>query len=98
MTLPLLAAVLGVAVGYLAGRCSIGTRLLDWAEDQCTGPLWRPRFLAAVPILLVAIAAAWILHPKQTAANRRSWREQQALLAPVPSYDPGRTQRRSGGL
>ncbi|WP_019548544.1 hypothetical protein [Streptomyces sulphureus] len=77
----LLVAALGATVGYLAGRFSVGTRLLGWAEDQCERhPMWHPGFLTAVPVLLAAIASAWVLHPKQTAANRRFWREQQALV------------------
>ncbi|MFJ8727689.1 hypothetical protein [Streptomyces sp. NPDC093269] len=71
-----MAAALGLlAAGYAIGRYNPGPRLLSWAEDA-TSPGWRTwKFWPAAPVVLVALAWVWTVHPRRTLANVRAWRE-----------------------
>jgi hypothetical protein len=89
-------AVTALTVGYLVGRARPGPRLLGWAEDAAA-PGWRtPRFWAAAPVILLALAWVWMVHPRRTLANRRSWRRSRGA-DPVPRYDPEWAARRRKG-
>lgn len=90
-------AVFAVA-GYWAGRIRPGRRLVDWAEDQASGP-HGPAWWAAQGVGLVAVAGMFTVHPRRTTANLRSWRDarnQQHSSAmdiprrrtPAPQLDP----------
>lgn len=84
----LAAALAAVAtVAYAIGRLRPGPRLLSWAEDQIGPWTWDLRMWLAGLIVLVAIVGLWTLHPRRTAANRRSWRDAPASGL-VPRFDP----------
>lgn len=86
MTLLLLATA--AALGYAAGRHRPGRRAVDWAQGTVTRePGCSPVFWVAVPVIVLALAAVWILHPRRTVENRRSWREEHPP-APTPQRDP----------
>ena len=92
-----LAAAVALAVGYVLGRARLGIRIVNWAEDAAT-PGWRTwRFWPAAPVVLAAIACVWIVHPRRSLANVRSWRRATGP-DPVPQYDPEwAAKRRTGG-
>ena len=72
---PALIAVSALAVGYILGRAPLGQRLLSWAEDA-TAPGWRTwKFWPAAPVVIAAVAWLWIVHPRRSLANVRSWRD-----------------------
>lgn len=76
-----------LAAGYTVGRLRPDPRLLSWAEDAA-GPGWRTwKFWPAAPILLAALAWIWIVHPRRTLANVRSWREPERRV-PALTFDP----------
>lgn len=81
-----LAALLALAAGYAIGRYRPGPRLLNWAEDSLARGRRHPGWWAAQVVFAVALAWAWTVHPRLTAANVRSWREDR--IAPAPVYDP----------
>jgi hypothetical protein len=84
----LLTAAVAAAVGYAAGRTRPGPRLLRWADRQVTAPAPPgPRLGCAVLVVLAALAAAWTLHPRRSAANVRAWRQTPAR-GPAPRLDP----------
>lgn len=84
----LVAAVFPAAASYWAGRGRAGHRLLVWAEDRSYGP-HTPGWWVAQVVGLVVVAWMVTVHPRRTAANRRSWREaRDAKRAPAPQYDP----------
>lgn len=75
----------GTAVaGYAAGRFRPLRRLVNWAERQLQHERLHLRLLIALPVLLAAIAALWIRHPRRTVANRRSWSAEDPLATPTP--------------
>lgn len=81
------------AIGYAVGRARPGPRLLNWAEDAVV-PGWRhPMFWPAVPVVLLALAWAWTVHPRRTLENVRSWRAEHHL-EPAPVMDPNWKNRR----
>jgi hypothetical protein len=76
-------ALAAALLGYLAGRTRPGAALLDWAEDAAR-PGWRsPTAWAAVPVILVALAWMWTVHPRRTAANMRSWKAGPPARSPA---------------
>ena len=86
-------ALAALAVGYLLGRIRLGG-IVDWAEDWTT-PGWRTwRFWPAAPVAVVCLALVWIVHPRRTLANVRSWRAGERLHT-VPQYDPDWAASRS---
>lgn len=89
-----LLATLALAVGFLLGRARTD-RILGWAEDW-TASGWRtPRFWLAAPVVVVALAWVWAVHPRRSLANHRSWHDEQEPV-PVPQFDPDwAAQRRS---
>ncbi|NGO67853.1 hypothetical protein [Streptomyces boncukensis] len=77
---------LGAIGGYIAGRARAGRRLVDWADESAAGlPVWHWRFLTAAAVILVAVAGAWLLHPRRTAARRAS-RAEDTLTTPLPGW------------
>lgn len=93
MTLLLLTAA--AVLGYAAGRHRPGRRAVDWAQDTVTRePGLSPVLCIAVPVIVLAVTAVWILHPRRTAENRRSWREEHPP-APTPQRDPEWARRRT---
>lgn len=81
-----LVIVAALAVGFALGRVRLD-RIVDWAEDWTT-PGWRTwRFWPAAPVVLAAVALVWVVHPRRTLANVRSWRAGERLH-PVPQRDP----------
>lgn len=89
---PLTAAALGVlagiGVGYALGAREAGPRLLSWAEDATT-PGWRTwKFWPAAPIVIIALAWVWTVHPRRTLANVRSWRQPPPPRGPALTFDP----------
>lgn len=89
-TIAAAAALALLAAGYALGRWRPAPRLLDWAEDQKRGTI---RFWLAQTVLAVAIATVYLLHPRRTAANVRSWREDQRRH-PTPVHDPNWAENR----
>jgi hypothetical protein len=91
---PAIAAAL--AVGFALGRARLDT-VINWAEDWTT-PGWRTwRFWPAAPITVACLALVWILRPRRTLANVRSWRAGERLH-PAPVRDPEwAAKRRTGG-
>lgn len=90
---PLLLAVACLA-GYATGRLRPARRLASWAKDQVADrPVRSLRFWLGVPLLLLAVAAQWILHPRRSAENVRSWRGDLPPVS-VPRLDPDWTARR----
>lgn len=79
-------AILGA--GYLLGRLRPGPGLLNWAEDAVT-PGWRAwKFWPAAPIILIALAWVWTVHPRRTLANVRAWRQPPPPRGPAMTFDP----------
>jgi len=84
-----------LAGGFFLGRARLD-RIVDWAEDWTT-PGWRTwRFWPAAPVAVACLALVWIVHPRRTLANVRSWRAGERLH-PAPEYHPEWTDRRTGG-
>jgi uncharacterized BrkB/YihY/UPF0761 family membrane protein len=80
--LEITAALVLLAAGYALGRLNTGPRLLAWAEDA-TAPGWRTwRFWLAAPVVILALAWIWTVHPRRTLANVRSWRQPPRPLGP----------------
>ncbi|MFG2404214.1 hypothetical protein ACGFR8_07720 [Streptomyces brevispora] len=87
MTLLLVALAAASVVGYSAGRARPGQWLLDWARDETAiRHSSSPVFWAAALVVLVALTSRWIIHPRDSAANVRSWRANTP--GPAPRYDP----------
>ncbi|MEZ7005002.1 hypothetical protein [Streptomyces sp. AD55] len=85
-------AVLLLAVGVVLGRAR-PDHILSWAEDA-VAPGWRTgKFWLGAPVVLVAVAAVWVLRPRRTLANTRSWRQDQRAH-PTPRYDPAWASKR----
>jgi hypothetical protein len=85
---------IGLAAGFALGRARLDP-LVSWAEDW-TAPGWRHwRFWPALPVAVAALALVWIVHPRRTLANVRSWRAGERLH-PVPEYDPQWAAKRTG--
>ena len=74
----LVAAAVALAVGYAAGRCHPGERLLSWAEDQAAKGWRSPGCWIAQPIFAAALAYKFAIGPRRFIANVRSWREEPA--------------------
>lgn len=84
MTTALIA--LALIVGFVLGRARPG-RIVDWVEDWTT-PGWRTwRFWPAAPFAVVCLAVVWVVHPRRTRANVRSWRAGERLHS-APQIDP----------
>lgn len=83
------AVALGLlAAGYALGAQEAGPRLLSWAEDAVT-PGWRTwKFWPAAPIILVALAWIWTVHPRRSLANVRAWRQPAPPRGPALTFDP----------
>jgi hypothetical protein len=79
----MLAAV--AVAGYVAGRVRPGERLEDWAWAHLNRGCRDVRWWAAQGIGFAMLGYAWTIHPRRSAANRRSWRE--AERAPTPVFD-----------
>lgn len=90
-----IAVTAALVLGYLVGRTRPGPRLLSWAEEA-TAPGWRtPRFWLGAPVAVAALAWVWLVHPRRTLSNVRSWRAGERLH-PAPVYDPAWTDRQDG--
>ncbi|MER8002968.1 hypothetical protein [Streptomyces sp. NPDC095613] len=86
------AVILGLGAGFALGRARLDG-VVDWSEDW-TAPGWRTwRFWLAAPVGLACLALVWIVRPRRTLANVRSWRAGERLH-PAPEYDPQWAQRR----
>jgi hypothetical protein len=84
-----------LAAGFALGRARLDP-LVSWAEDW-TSPGWRTwRFWPALPVAVAVLALVWIVHPRHTLANVRSWRAGERLH-PAPEYDPAWAAKRDGG-
>ena len=95
MTLLLLAAAAAVA-GYAAGRARPGRATVYWATRHIrTGGAASPRFWIGAAIVVVALAAVWLAHPRRSYRNVRDWR-QAGRRAPAPRLDPDWAAHRSG--
>jgi uncharacterized BrkB/YihY/UPF0761 family membrane protein len=88
--IPLTATAAGLAllaVGYSLGARQAGPRLLSWAEDATT-PGWRTwRFWLGAPVVILALAWMWIVHPRRTLANVRAWRQPPPARGPALTFD-----------
>jgi hypothetical protein len=83
-----------LAAGFALGRVR-PHHIVDWAEDW-TAPGWKHwRFWPAAPVAIACLAAVWIVHPRRTLANVRSWRAGERLH-PTPEYQPEWVDRRTG--
>lgn len=83
-----------LAVGYLLGRARLDP-LVDWAEDW-TAPGWRTwRFWPALPVAVVVLALAWVVRPRRTLDNVRSWRAGERPH-PAPEFDSEWASKREG--
>ncbi|WP_405961199.1 hypothetical protein OG235_36665 [Streptomyces sp. NBC_00024] len=84
--------------GYATGRGRPVHCLVIWADWQFSyRPRRSARFWIAAPIVLLAAAALWTLHPRRTAAIRRAWRRHPVRPpAPAPTYDPQWAAHRRG--
>ena len=67
----LLAATAALIVGHWIGYARLLSRHFELAERQRSGV----RLWLAQPVLAVAIAWMWTVHPRRTLRNVRSWRE-----------------------
>ncbi|MCY0957680.1 hypothetical protein [Streptomyces sp. H27-H5] len=91
--LPALALSAAALTGYAAGRTRPAARLLSCAQDTVTKEAGTsPAFWAAAPVILLAWITVWTLHPRRSAANRRSWHEEHPP-PPTPARDPHRPTR-----
>ncbi|MGW5691523.1 hypothetical protein ACWEWX_11330 [Streptomyces asiaticus] len=90
------AALALLTAGYALGRLRPGERLPSWAEDAAKPGWCTWKFWPAVPIILIALAWVWALHPRRTLANVRSWREDAERRTPAPVYDPNWVEKRKG--
>ncbi|MFC9341430.1 hypothetical protein ACFT0G_25375 [Streptomyces sp. NPDC057020] len=83
----LLAALAATLAGYAAGRTRPADCLTSWAQGVITERTPRsPAFWAATPVIVLALAATWTLHPRRSAANRRSWHREHPPT-PAPALD-----------
>jgi hypothetical protein len=74
----------GITIGMPLGAVIVsGERLVAWAFAAARLGWGDPRCWMAQPILAVAFAAAWVLHPRRTLANWRSWNEPEQLAPPL---------------
>jgi len=77
------AALSLLGVGYALGAREAGPRLLSWAEDVTT-PGWRTwKFWLGAPVVILAFAWMWTVHPRRTLANVRSWRQPPPPRSPA---------------
>lgn len=93
----LLAAELAATAltGYAAGRTRPADRLLSRAEDTVNRDNSRsPVFWCAATVIVLALIAVWTLHPRRSAENRRSWREEYPR-EPAPVRDPDWARKRT---
>jgi len=89
-----LGVLAGLGTGYALGSREAGPRLLSWAEDAAT-PGWRTwRFWPAAPIIILALAWMWTVHPRRTLANVRSWRQPPPPRGPALTFDPNWAAKR----
>lgn len=96
-----LAAVALLAAGYVLGRWRPAPRILHWAEGRSErdhGPGWW----LAQAVGVAALAWVWTVHPRRSAANRRSWREAQreriefrGQFVAAPERDPDWAAKRA---
>ena len=90
-----LVTVVALAVGCALGRARLDP-IVDWAEDWTT-PGWKHwRFWPAAPVAVACLALVWLVHPRRTLANARSWRAGERLH-PTPEFDPEWAAKRTGG-
>lgn len=82
MTAALLALAAAAAVGYLAGRTRPWSAVVDWAEDNISGPI--PRRIPAIAVACIVAA----LHPVRSWRHLRSWKRQKGR--PGPRLRPDR--------
>lgn len=88
LTAVAVALAAGLAAGYALGAREAVPRLLSWAEDATT-PGWRTwKFWPAAPIILIALAWMWTVHPRRTLANVRAWRQPPPPRGPALTFDP----------
>ncbi|WNI19214.1 hypothetical protein [Actinacidiphila sp. ITFR-21] len=89
-----ISATLAAVAAYWAGRVRLGRRLLEWAEDRNEGS-HGPGWWAAQGVGLAAVAWMITVHPRRSAANRRSWQEAcNARRSPAPQFDSGWAAKR----
>lgn len=90
-----LALLAMLAAGFTLGRVR-SDRIINWAEDW-TAPGWKHwRFWPAAPVAVACLTLIWVLHPRRTLANVRSWRAGERLGA-TPVRDPGWAAKRQDG-
>lgn len=87
--------VAALAVGFALGRVRLDP-IVSWAEDWTTPGWKRWRFWPAMPVAVTALALIWVVHPRRTLANVRSWRAGERLH-PAPQRDPEWAAKRTGG-
>lgn len=86
--------VVSLAVGFTLGRVR-PDRIVDWAEGWTT-PGWKHwRFWPAAPVAVTCLTLVWVVHPRRTLANVRSWRAGERLH-PAPVRDPDWATNRTG--
>ncbi|MFE3378785.1 hypothetical protein [Streptomyces anulatus] len=87
--LALTVVALSAIAWYCAGRYRPGTAVLRWAETQIAfRSSWSPRYWAAAPLALAAVAGAWIIHPRRTAENARAYRRELHAITPPYRMTP----------
>ncbi|MFJ2000291.1 hypothetical protein [Streptomyces chartreusis] len=79
-------SIAALAVGFALGRARLDD-VISWAEEW-TAPGWRTwRCWPALPVAVACLVLVWVVHPRRTLANVRSWRAGERLH-PAPVRDP----------
>ncbi|GAA3590782.1 hypothetical protein [Streptomyces osmaniensis] len=98
LTVIAVTTAVALPAGYLLRDQNAFPRLLSWAEDA-TSPGWRTwKFWPAAPVIIVALAWMWTVHPRRTLANVRSWRQPPPPRGPALTFDPDWAAKRSARI
>ncbi|MFE1476698.1 hypothetical protein ACFW6N_22955 [Streptomyces cyaneofuscatus] len=84
-----IALALGTVAGYLIRCWRPARRVVRWAQRQEVGTAaWWP----AQPVLAVAVIVMYVVHPRRSVSNARSWQQEPRVDA--PQLDPEWAARR----
>ncbi|MFI5814920.1 hypothetical protein ACIA7S_28675 [Streptomyces sp. NPDC051643] len=50
---------------------------MNWADTAITGGPRTLQFWPAAPVILIAVAYLWVVHPRRSLANVRSWKAEE---------------------
>lgn len=75
----MIALAIGTVAGYLIRCWRPARRVVRWAQGQEAGTTaWWP----AQPVLAAAVTVLFVVHPRRSVRNVRSWRQEQRVETP----------------